>query len=59
MRDVSRAGRAGCAVLLGAVLHEYFSRHVSMNSFVQTTLVSQSRGDVMTWAPKSGARALI
>jgi len=55
--DLSFEG--GSAVLLGAVLHAYFSRHVSMNSFVQTVLVSQTRGDVMTWAPHSGARAVL
>ena len=32
--DLSFEG--GSAVLLGSVLHQYFSRHVSMNSFAQT-----------------------
>jgi type VI secretion system protein ImpG len=55
--DLSFEG--GSAVLLGAVLHQYFSRHVSMNSFVQTVLVSQTRGEIMNWAPNAGARAVI
>src|SRR5450432_179898 len=55
--DLSFEG--GSAVLLSSVLHQYFSRHVSMNSFVQTVLASMTRGDVMTWAPRLGARAIL
>jgi type VI secretion system protein ImpG len=55
--DLSFEG--GSAVLLGSVLHRYFSRHVSMNSFVQTTIATQARGDVKTWAPNVGARAVL
>ena len=55
--DLSFEG--GSAVLLLSVLHQYFSRHVSMNSFVQTVLASMTRGDVMTWAPRLGARAVL
>jgi len=49
----------GSAALLGAVLHHYFSRHVSMNSFVQTLLVSRTRGDLKRWHPLPGARAVL
>ncbi len=49
----------GSPLLLGAVLHRYFSRHVSMNSFVQTALHSQSRGELQRWAPLTGNRALL
>lgn len=49
----------GSAALLGSVLHHYFSRHVSMNSFVQTLLVSRTRGDLKRWHPLPGARALL
>jgi type VI secretion system protein ImpG len=55
--DLSFEG--GSAALLTSVLHQYFSRHVSMNSFVQTTLASMTRADVMTWAPRLGARAVL
>jgi type VI secretion system protein ImpG len=55
--DMSFEG--GSAVLLASVLHQYFTRHVSMNSYVQTVLASMSRGDVMTWAPRLGARAAL
>ncbi len=53
--DLSFEG--GSAALLTSVLHQYFSRHVSMNTFVQTKLSSLSRGPIMTWAPRLGARA--
>lgn len=55
--DLSFEG--GSAVLLGSVLHQYFSRHVSMNSFVQTTIATQARGNVKSWAPQVGARAVL
>lgn len=55
--DLSFEG--GSPVLLGSVLHRYFSRHVSMNSFVQTTIATLARGDVKTWAPLSGGRAVL
>jgi len=49
----------GSAALLGAVLHHYFSRHVSMNSFVQTALLSRTRGEIKRWQPLPGARAIL
>jgi type VI secretion system protein ImpG len=55
--DLSFEG--GSAILLGSVLHQYFARHVSMNSFAQTVLSSLTRGDVMTWAPRLGTRAAL
>ena len=55
--DLSFEG--GSAILLGSVLHQYFARHVSMNSFAQTVLSSLTRGDVMTWSPRLGARAVL
>jgi type VI secretion system protein ImpG len=55
--DLSFEG--GSAALLVSILHQYFSRHASMNSFVQTALVSMTRGEVMTWAPHLGARAVL
>jgi type VI secretion system protein ImpG len=55
--DLSFEG--GSAVLLASVLHRYFARHVSMNSFAQTVLASLTRGDVITWGPGPGARAVL
>lgn len=50
------AFEGGSSVLLGHVLHAYLARHVSMNSFVRTTVRSQAQGDLMTWQPTVGAR---
>nr|WP_316643675.1 type VI secretion system baseplate subunit TssF [uncultured Roseateles sp.] len=57
---VDELGHAGgSAFLFGAALHHYLSRHVSMNSFVETVLVSLTRGEVMRWKPSRGARPVI
>lgn len=55
--DLSFEG--GSATLLGSVLHHYFSRHVSMNSFVETELASMTRGNLMRWSPRLGTRSLL
>lgn len=57
---VDELGHAGgSAFLFGAALHHYLSRHVSLNSFVETVLVSLTRGEVMRWKPSSGTRPLL
>jgi type VI secretion system protein ImpG len=50
------AFEGGSAFLFAAALHHYLARHASMNSFVQTTLVSLTRGEITRWAPLSGSR---
>jgi type VI secretion system protein ImpG len=47
------------AFLLGAVLARYFAAHVSMNSFTETVLRSESRGEIQRWMPMWGARATL
>ena len=44
------------AFLLGAVLEEFFSRYVSINSFTETLLRTQNRGEIMRWPPRTGRR---
>jgi type VI secretion system protein ImpG len=44
------------AYVLGSVLDRYFARHVSMNSFTETVLRSEARGEIYRWVPQSGAR---
>ena len=44
------------AYLLGSVLNRYFSRHVSINSFTETVLRSDGRGEIARWLPQWGAR---
>jgi type VI secretion system protein ImpG len=50
------AFEGGNAFLLGAVLARHFARHVSMNSFTETVLRSQGRGEINRWMPQWGAR---
>ena len=58
--SVDELGHAGgSAFLFGAAMHHYLSRHASMNSFVETVLVSQRRGEVMRWKPALGARPVL
>lgn len=44
------------AFTLGAVLDRYFARHVSINSFTETVLRSERRGEINRWIPHWGAR---
>jgi type VI secretion system protein ImpG len=44
------------AFLLGAVLARYLTGHVSINSFTETVLRSDSRGEIHRWGPQWGAR---
>jgi type VI secretion system protein ImpG len=46
----------GSAVMFGGVLHEFFTRHVSMNSHVETVLHSLTRGELMRCRPRLGNR---
>jgi type VI secretion system protein ImpG len=50
------AFEGGSAYLLGSVLHHFFKRHVSINSFVETVLRSEGRGEIARWLPHPGAR---
>lgn len=44
------------AFLLGSVLARFFARYVSINSFTETVLKTQSRGEIMRWPAKMGQR---
>ena len=45
--------------VLGAVLEQFFARYVSLNSFTETLIKSQQRGDIIRWPPRVGKRPLI
>lgn len=47
------------AFLFGAVLTHFLSRHVSLNSFVETVLSGSRRGDIMRWRPTCGSRPIL
>lgn len=49
----------GSAYLFGAALHHYLARHASLNSFVETSLVSLSRGTIARWKPMLGQRPVL
>ena len=42
--------------LLGAVLEQFFSRYVSINSFTETVVTTVDRGEVMRWPMRTGRR---
>jgi type VI secretion system protein ImpG len=45
--------------ILGAVLANFFTRYVSLNSFTETVIRTQQRGEIMRWPPNIGKRPLI
>ena len=53
------AFQGGSAFLFGQVMERFLARHVSLNSFTETVLISQTRGEVMRWKPRLGARATL
>lgn len=44
--------------ILGAVLAQFFARYVSINSFTETVIVSQRRGEIMRWPSLIGRRQI-
>lgn len=42
--------------LLGAVLEQFFARHVGLNSFTEFILRSTQRGEIAHWHPRIGRR---
>jgi type VI secretion system protein ImpG len=47
------------AFLLGAVLREFFTRYVSINSFVELVLTSATRGEIVRWPARIGQRPVL
>lgn len=46
------------AYLFGAVLERFFAQHVSINSFVETTLMSTTRGRIAKWPARTGRKPI-
>ena len=42
--------------VLGAVLAQFFARYVSINSFTETVIVSERRGEIIRWPSLMGKR---
>jgi type VI secretion system protein ImpG len=45
--------------VLGSVLERFFRRHVTVNSFTETLLESQQRGEIARWKPDQGLGRII
>ncbi len=45
--------------LLGAVLERFFRKQVSINSFTETAICSQQRGELKRWRPDTGLGRII
>lgn len=45
--------------LFGLVLEHYLARHVSINTFTQTTLESLQRGTIARWPVRMGGRGIV
>lgn len=45
--------------LIGAVLERFFAKYVALNSFTETYIHSQDRGEIARWPARSGKRLLI
>jgi type VI secretion system protein ImpG len=45
--------------VLGAVLEQFFAKYVSLNSFTETVIRTQQRGEIMRWPPQMGRRQII
>jgi type VI secretion system protein ImpG len=52
--ELAFEGASAC--LLGSVLEQFFARYVSINSFTETVLRSDGRGEINRWVPRWGAR---
>ena len=42
------------AYVLGAVLERFMRRYASINSFTETVLKTQNRGEIARWRPETG-----
>jgi len=45
--------------ILGAVLEQFFAKYVSLNSFTETVIKTQQRGEIIRWPPMMGKRPII
>jgi type VI secretion system protein ImpG len=45
--------------VLGAVLEQFFTKYVSINSFSETVIRTVERGEIMRWPRRAGQRSLL
>lgn len=53
------AFRGGSPFLFGCVMEQFFQRYVSINSFTETMIRSQARGEIMRGVPRCGERPIL
>lgn len=46
-------------IILGAVLDRFLAEYASVNTFTQTIVASSTRGDIVTWPPRTGTGPLL
>ncbi|TRW99586.1 type VI secretion system baseplate subunit TssF [Paracoccus sp. M683] len=46
-------------ITLAAVLDRFFAEYANINSFTQSVTISQQRGEIMRWPPRTGSGALL
>lgn len=47
------------AFILGAVLEQFFAKYVSLNSFTETVILTQQRGEIARWPAQMGRRQIL
>jgi type VI secretion system protein ImpG len=45
--------------IMGAVLEQFLAKYVSLNSFTETVIKSQQRGEIMRWPAQLGTRQIL
>ena len=59
-RDFDEHAFEGTGIfILGSILERFFAKYVSLNSFTETVIRSQQRGDIITWPAHPGRRPII
>ncbi len=51
--------QGGSPFLFGAIMEQFFARYASINSFVETTVRANSRGEIMRWRARCGSREIL
>jgi type VI secretion system protein ImpG len=58
--DFDETGFEGTGVfVLGSVLEHFFAKYVSLNSFTETVVKTEQRGEIMRWPAQMGKRQII
>jgi type VI secretion system protein ImpG len=47
------------AFILGAVLEQFLAKYVALNSFTETVIKTQQRGEIMRWQAQMGRRQIL